>query len=588
MPDLIAQGVQQQHRWRRTLPLAQSVVLGRARETWVVSWDDQISRRHVELLWTGSHIVATKLPTASNPVFFEGHAVQDFELRDGGRFVIGTTTFTVTEDEALVSLDVPQPVNEQTFSPEYLRQIAFRNADQRIEVLSRLPEIIRSGGSEQELFVQVVNLLLSGNPRANAAAIVRVDDDQHGQPTVLCWDSRLSTGHPFRPSERLIRQAIAKEESVVHVWDCQHTAATPHYTISEEVDWAFATPVAADSCRGWTLYISGGSNLITQNGTKVSDPLDLRDDVKFTELAATTLGNLLDVRQLAGLSQFLSPVVLEALVGKDPDVVLAPREAEVSVLFCDLRGFSRKSEQLAHDLLGLLERVSSAMGVMTHCILDQTGVVGDFHGDAAMGFWGWPFTQNDAIERACRAALAIRAEFSESGRKSDDPLADFQIGLGLATGNAVAGKLGSDDQVKVTVFGPVVNLASRLENMTKTLRAGILLDEQTANFFRHHVSPDVGRVRRLAIVRPYGMQQAVEVSELLPPEEHYSQVTNAHIEIYENAVDALLGGQWDEAFELLHQVPADDRAKDFLTVFIAQHNRTPPDHWDGVIPIDFK
>ena len=65
-------------------------------------------------------------------------------------------------------------------------------------------------------------------------------------------------------------------------------------------------------------------------------------------------------------------------------------------------------------------------------------------------------------------------------------------------------------------------------------------------------------------------------------------MTNAHIEIYENAVDALLGGQWDEAFELLHQVPADDRAKDFLTVFIAQHNRTPPDHWDGVIPIDFK
>ena len=117
MPDLIAQGVQQQHRWRRTLPLAQSVVLGRAGETWVVPWDEQISRRHVELLWTGSHVVATKLSTASNPVFFEGHAVQDFELRDGGGFVIGTTSFTVTEDEALVSLDVPQPINEQTFSP---------------------------------------------------------------------------------------------------------------------------------------------------------------------------------------------------------------------------------------------------------------------------------------------------------------------------------------------------------------------------------------------------------------------------------------------------------------------------------------
>ena len=57
---------------------------------------------------------------------------------------------------------------------------------------------------------------------------------------------------------------------------------------------------------------------------------------------------------------------------------------------------------------------------------------------------------------------------------------------------------------------------------------------------------------------------------------------------YEQAVDALLSGRWDEAFAKLHEIPAHDRAKDFLTVFIAQHNRTPPDNWDGVIPIDSK
>src|SRR5207248_6514807 len=108
-----------------------------------------------------------------------------------------------------------------------------------------------------------------------------------------------------------------------------------------------------------------------------------------------------------------SPVVLEALGSQEADEALAPREADVTVLFCDLRGFTAKSEQAAGDLFGLLTRVSQALGVMTHHILDQGGVVGDFHGDAAMGFWGWPIAQPDAIERACRAALGIRAAFEE-------------------------------------------------------------------------------------------------------------------------------------------------------------------------------
>ena len=202
-----------------------------------------------------------------------------------------------------------------------------------------------------------------------------------------------------------------------------------------------------------------------------------------------------------------------------------------------------------------------------------------------MGFWGWPFPQEDAILRACTTALTIRAEFELAARQAGHPLADFRIGLGLATGRAVAGKLGSIDQVKVSVFGPVVNLASRLENMTKTLRVGILLDQCTATYVRKHVSKNVARVRRLAMVRPYGMQQGVEVSELLPPEEDFPQLTDQNIEDYEAAVESFLQGDWPTALEQLHRVPAIDRAKDFLTVYIAQQNRVPPENWDGVIPL---
>src|SRR5690606_9010063 len=117
-------------------------------------------------------------------------------------------------------------------------------------------------------------------------------------------------------------------------------------------------------------------------------------------------------RKLSGLRQFFAPPVLAALgglsgVGDLNTDLLKPRECDVTVMFCDLRGFSQKAEESAGDLLGLLNRVSGALEVMTEQILRHGGVTGDFQGDATLGFWGWPFASQDAPLDACRAALGI-------------------------------------------------------------------------------------------------------------------------------------------------------------------------------------
>ena len=593
MPDLIAQGPEQQQRWRRPITLDTVIVLGRTMTPWSVAWDDHISREHARLCWQGGRLQVDRLPSASNPIFVNGRQVDSCALRPGEYFVIGLTTFTVTDEQINVSLDVPRPAAEQTFSQEFLREVKFRNADQRIEVLARLPGIIAGAANDTELSVRMVNALFTGIPAAAAAAIVAVDPQRAGRETrVLHWDRRLVSGDDFRPSERLIRAAIDAGENVVHVWKGDQQRESAGFTEVENVDWAFCTPIPGEACHGWAIYVTGQFADGGQSGPRVMEPSDLRDELKFTEVVATTFSNHHEVRRLeherASLSPFFSPIVLAALSSQAGEVVLAPRETEVSVLFCDLRGFSRTSEQAADDLLGLLERVSRALGVMTRQIFDQGGVVGDFHGDAAMGFWGWPIAQEDAVQRAARAAMGTVAEFEQASQRPGDPLTDFRVGLGIATGRAVAGQIGTTDQVKVTVFGPVVNLASRLEGMTKVLRANVLLDERTARFIRGNVATDVARVRRLAVVRPYGMQHPLEVSELLPPVADYPRLTDANIADYEMALDALQNGNWDDAFELLHQIPPDDRAKDFLTVFIAQHNRTAPSGWDGVIPIETK
>ena len=111
------------------------------------------------------------------------------------------------------------------------------------------------------------------------------------------------------------------------------------------------------------------------------------------------------------MSRFFSPAVMETLVDGESAKVLQPREDVVSVLFCDVRGFSKKVEQAKRDLHAVLRQMSEALGVMTTNILRHEGVIADFQGDAALGFWGWPAQPPDGPLAACRAALAIAAQF---------------------------------------------------------------------------------------------------------------------------------------------------------------------------------
>jgi adenylate cyclase len=604
MPDLIAQGAEESQRWRRSILPRMPIIVGRA-GGWGTPWDKQISRSHAEIVWKHGRLLVRKLPEATNPVFLRGKATEQFYIKPGEHFVIGSTTFTLTDEQVHVNPADSSPVTEQTFSQQALRRMRFRNADQRIEVLSRLPEIISGATSDSELFVRVVSLLLSGMPRAMSVAIVDVQRDDRGEHRVrvLQWDRRVLAGDDFRPSQKLIVRAVETGESVVHLWSNAQRSGESQFTLSEDADWAFCTPLDSTACKGWAIYVTGKfdaagqlamghTTLATPTPSGQSDSHDLHDELKFTEVAAGTLSSLRQLRQLersqAGLRQFLSPVVLEAVAMSDWEAVLTPRETQVSVLFCDLRGFSRETERHADELMSLLQRVSRALGVTTRHILDQNGVVGDFHGDAVMGFWGWPLEQPDAAARAAMAALAIRSEFEAAADRAGHPLANFRIGLGIATGRAVAGKIGTVDQVTVTVFGPVVNVAARLEGMTKVTRAPILLDEETAQSIRSLVPPTVARVRKLARVRPYGMESSLWISELLPPAAEYPLLSDAHVAVFEQAVEAMFAGNWHAAFELLHRVPADDRVKDFLTVYMAKHDRTPPAAWDRLIVMDQK
>ncbi len=604
---LIAQGPNPTDTWRRALPNDTPIVLGRGSPEWAAAWEPFLARKHVELTSRGGKLKVRKLAGAANPVFHAGRPADHFELIPGSSFVIGNTRFTFADEarEPVSPTDNRPLLDMRTVQHHELDRLAFRDAPHRLDVLSRLPEVISSATDDADLFSRLVDMLLAGIRRADAVAIVSLPpetDAGRERMKLLHWDRRLSGEGDFEPSKRLVNAAVAEQnQTVLHVWGVtpQGSSIEDPFTLQGRFDWAFCTPVHCEACPGWGLYVAGRFN-----GTAASTLLapwesnELRDDVKFTELVGNILGSLRQVQMMrerqSVFRRFFSPGVMTVLSGGDAPRALEPRETDVTVLFCDLRGFSRKVEEAGDRLLEVLNRVSAALGLMTQNILSNRGAIADFLGDAAMGFWGWPLEQPGKVEHACRAALGIRAAFEAVGRDSAHPLYGFRVGIGIASGRAVAGSIGTPEQAKVTVFGPVVNLSSRLQDMTKLLRVPILIDEPTANTVGEKLSPDVGRVRRMARVRPYGLETPLVVAELIPPaplpgtEAPNGALTDADLAAYDAALDAFLEGDWTAAYKHLHRVPPDDRGKDVLTEFILKNNRTPPPGWDGVIPLGSK
>jgi len=572
-----------------------------------VEWDKYISGNHADVLWDGTTLRVDCLEKAQNPIELAGTQMRSADVRPGQTFCIGQTTFTLIDDAAGGTLQAQAvgEINEQTFNRDELQAFKFRDAGEQIELLSQLPAILDESPTDTEFAARVVTLLMEGIPHSDAVAVVQYnltpeirENAAKGcdQSDVLSGDVVLPekpvmmrvatrdqyTGR-FKPSRRLVLSALLKQASIVHLWNEELDEAEEdavEFTISDDLDWAFCTPIVSESTHGWCLYVSG----ITEGNMEKSD---LGGDLRFAELMAHFISSIRHTKTLqerqTQLNSFFSPKVIESLISDEAHLALVPQERNITVLFCDVRGFSRKSEQYKDDLHMLLTCVKEALAVMANGILDADGTIADFQGDAALGFWGWPVALEEGPVPACRAALEIQKVFS-AGDNHGGLLNDFSVGLGVAHGNAIAGQIGTPKQAKVGVFGPVVNQGARLETMTKQFGVNICIDESTAEFCRKFLKPEQGRLRKLACIRPKGMDTPVVVTELMAPA---GTLSDEHVVQFEAAVDAVVSGQWAAAVEQLAALP-DEGGRQFLLKQMARFGNQPPADWDGAFSLTEK
>jgi adenylate cyclase len=279
-------------------------------------------------------------------------------------------------------------------------------------------------------------------------------------------------------------------------------------------------------------------------------------------------------------SQYLSPGVI-ALIEKDPQKYIRPggETKELTVMFSDIRDFTTLSEGLTAD--ELVHLLNEYLGEMTDALFRNLGTLDKYIGDAIMAFWGSPYPQDDHALRACACALemvrcldTLNAKWEAEGRKR------ISIGIGLNTGPVNVGNMGSAKRLAWTVMGDNVNLASRLEGMTKQYRSRIIISEAT-----YRQVSDRFVCRDLDNIRVKGKLQPVGIYEVLGTVEHRSKYEPL-LQGFKEAMSAYRSQRWQDAAGkfgvLLTSYPDDGPTQVFLQRALDFMEKAPDPDWDGV------
>jgi len=214
-------------------------------------------------------------------------------------------------------------------------------------------------------------------------------------------------------------------------------------------------------------------------------------------------------RTRAMFSRYVSPEVVEELMSSPAGAGLGGRRQMLTIMFCDIRGFTAYSENRAPEQV--VTRLNEYLTVMTEIIFRYGGTLDKYLGDGLMAFFGAPVYYPNHIQRAIQAAVDIQAAVERLNKAWEDrgepPL---HIGVGINSGSVLVGNVGSPERMDYTVIGEDVNLASRVEGLTKTFGVLIVISERSVRMMENTGVTD-GRLRHLGHAEVKGFTDPVGV-----------------------------------------------------------------------------
>jgi adenylate cyclase len=305
-----------------------------------------------------------------------------------------------------------------------------------------------------------------------------------------------------------------------------------------------------------------------------------------TFVAASLLNYGIEGRQRrfikSAFRYYLSPQVIDRVLD-DPSLLrLGGERREITAFFSDVAGFTSISEGLSpEDLVGLL---NAYLSEMTDIILDLGGTLDKYEGDAIIAFWNAPVDQSDHALRACRAALRCQKRLAERREELRRRFGhEVRMRIGLNSGPAVVGNMGSERRFDYTAMGDTMNLASRLEGAGKLYGVSTLAGEETEKRVREDIL-----TREVDVIRVVGKKQPVRIFELLGEK---GAVAAAEVEKavrFGRALEAYRTRRFAEAEAAFGALAGDPVAAVYAGRSRQAAATPPPADWDGVYELDRK
>lgn len=291
-------------------------------------------------------------------------------------------------------------------------------------------------------------------------------------------------------------------------------------------------------------------------------------------------------------SHYLAPQLVDQLAKEQSRLALGGETRNVSVLFCDIFGFTRIAEGFANDPQGLTRLINRCLTPLSDAVLAHGGTIDKYIGDSVMAFWNAPLQDPLHPASACAAALdmtqaldALNEYIFVEGAKTGEPSVILRVGIGINTGSCLVGNLGTDTHFNYSVLGDTVNLAARLEALTRYYDASIIIGSATAACLNERFA-----LLPLDTVRVKGKTSAERIYAVLGRDDVAGQGSFARLRAsQERVLAAHVARDWDEAEAVLKDNLDDYTAFGLGRLHAILMKRTatlrespPPSNWDGV------
>jgi adenylate cyclase len=279
---------------------------------------------------------------------------------------------------------------------------------------------------------------------------------------------------------------------------------------------------------------------------------------------------------------YLSPDVIDRVLEYPSLLRLGGEKRIITSFFSDIAGFTSISETLSPE--ELVHFLNDFLSEMTDIILSYGGTLDKYEGDAIIAFWNAPLDQPDHAVRACRAALdcqkrlaELRPEFAEKSGH------ELFMRIGLNSGPAVVGNMGSHSRFDYTAMGDTINMASRLEGACKHYSVPILIGDTT-----FQMAKDAIAAREVDLIRVVGKSKPERVYQILEEKSQVSPKWQEDVAIFHQALAFYRSMRWEDALDLFGKIKDDKLSAMYVSRIRQLKNNPPPDDWAGVYDLTEK